>query len=111
MEEAVGMVEVRGWPPALAAADAMVKAANVMLVGYEKLSGAFYTVIVRGSVSEVKVSVEAGVEAVKKVQAGAAPGEKLLLSYHLIPRPSENISHVLLPKEYDMAIEAFRVRG
>ncbi len=111
MEEAVGMVEVRGWPPALAAADAMVKAANVMLVGYEKLSGAFYTVIVRGSVSEVKASVEAGVEAVKKVQAGAAPGEKLLLSYHMIPRPSDNIGHVLLPREYDMAIEAFRVRG
>jgi carbon dioxide concentrating mechanism protein CcmK len=106
MAVAVGMVEVKGLPPALAVADAMVKAARVTLVGYTVVSSARYTVIVRGDVSEVKASVEAGVEAVRKVNAVA--GEDLLLSHHYIPRPHENIECVL-PIAYTEATADFRV--
>jgi carbon dioxide concentrating mechanism protein CcmK len=106
MQEAVGMVEVLGLPPALAVADAMVKAANVMLVGYEKVSGARYTIFVRGDISEVQASVNAGVESVKQVNTKY----DLLLSYHVIPRPHDNTHWVLLPRKYNRDIEAFRVR-
>ena len=104
MPAAVGMVEVKGLPPALAVADAMVKAARVTLVGYEKVSSARYTVIVRGSVSEVQTSVAAGVDAVKRVNTQ----EKLLLSYHVIPSPDANIE-VVLPIHYRKAVEQFRM--
>lgn len=105
MPGAVGMVEVKGLPPALAVADAMVKAASVTLVGYEKVSGARYTVIVRGDVSDVQASVAAGVDAVKQVKTK----EKLLLSYHVIARPDPNIECVL-PINYTRAVEQFRVQ-
>ncbi len=88
---AVGMVEVKGLPPALAVADAMVKAASVTLVGYEKVSSARYTVIIRGNVSDVQTSVDAGVDAVKRVTTE----EKLLLSHHVIARPDPNVEYVL----------------
>ncbi len=91
MPAAVGMVEVKGLPPALAVADAMAKAASVTLVGYEKVSSARYTIIVRGNVSEVQTSVAAGVEAVKKVNTQ----EELLLSHHVIASPDANIEAVL----------------
>lgn len=104
MPVAVGMVEVKGLPPALAAADAMVKAARVTLVGYEKVSSARYTVIVRGDVSEVQTSVAAGVDAVGRVNTK----EKLLLSYHFIARPDPNIEWVL-PIKYTREVEQFRV--
>ncbi|PSB24161.1 carbon dioxide-concentrating mechanism protein CcmK [Stenomitos frigidus] len=91
MANAVGMVEVLGLPPALSVADTMCKAANVTLVGTEKVSGARYTVIVRGDVSEVNMSVEAGVEAAKRM-IGDKP---LYLSSHVIARPSENLEYVL----------------
>ncbi|HEY9876460.1 MAG TPA: BMC domain-containing protein [Candidatus Obscuribacterales bacterium] len=104
MPAAVGMVEVKGLPPALAAADAMAKAANVTLVGYEKVSSARYTIIVRGVVSEVQISVAAGVEAVGRVKSE----EKLLLSYHVIASPDANID-LVLPINYNEATEQFRV--
>ena len=104
MPEAVGMVEVKGLPPALAAADAMVKAARVTLVGYEKVSSARYTVIVRGAISEVQASVAAGVEAVNRVTTK----EKLLLSHHYIASPDANIECVL-PIHYRQSVEQFRV--
>ena len=91
MANAVGMVEVLGLPPALAVADTMCKAANVTLVGTEKVSGARYTVIVRGDVSEVNMAVEAGVEIAKRI-IGDKP---LYLSSHVIARPSENLEYVL----------------
>ncbi|HEY9655537.1 MAG TPA: BMC domain-containing protein [Crinalium sp.] len=91
MANAVGMVEVLGMPPALAAADAMCKAANVTLVGMEKVSGARYTVIVRGDVSETTVAVEAGVEAAKSIIGD----KQLYLSSHVIARLSENLESVL----------------
>lgn len=104
MPVAVGMVEVKGLPPALAAADAMVKAARVTLVGYEKVSSARYTVIVRGDISEVQASVAAGVDAVGRVDTK----EKLLLSYHFIARPDPNIEWVL-PIKFTQEVEQFRV--
>ncbi|MCU0516372.1 MAG: carbon dioxide-concentrating mechanism protein CcmK [Oscillatoria sp. Prado101] len=103
MPFAVGMVEVKGLPPALAVADAMVKAARVTLVGMEKVSSARYTVIVRGDVSEVQTSVAAGVDSVKRVNTQ----EQLLLSYHLIPRPHENLECVL-PIHYRESVAQFR---
>lgn len=104
MPAAVGMVEVKGLPPALAVADAMVKAARVTLVYVEKVSSARYTVIVRGDVSEVQTSVSAGVDSVARVNTE----EKLLLSYHVIARPHENVETVL-PIHYRSAVEQFRV--
>ncbi|MDX2099590.1 MAG: carbon dioxide-concentrating mechanism protein CcmK [Leptolyngbyaceae cyanobacterium bins.59] len=108
MGVAVGMVEVLGHPPALAVADVMVKAARVTLVGYERVSGARLTIIVRGDVSEVQRSVEAGIEAAHKV-APQSPKEKtLFLSSHVIARPNENLDAVL-PIHFRAAIEQFRV--
>lgn len=104
MPIAVGMVEVKGLPPALAVADAMVKAARVTLVGYEKVSSARYTIIVRGDVSEVQTSVAAGVDSVKRVNTE----EELLLSYHVIARPHENVE-LVLPIHYRQSVEQFRV--
>jgi carbon dioxide concentrating mechanism protein CcmK len=99
---ALGMVEVKGLPPALAVADAMVKAARVTIVDIEKVSSARYTVLVRGDVSEVRVSVEAGVEAVSRVTTE----EDLLLSYHYIPRPHENLDAVF-PIPYTERVARF----
>ncbi len=107
MGTAVGMVEVRGLPPALAVADVMVKAARVTLVEMEKVSGAYVTIVVRGDVSEVKLSVEAGIAAAKKMQPWK-DGDKLFLSSHYIPRPSDNLM-VVLPIEYTEETEDFRV--
>ncbi|MFB2881616.1 carbon dioxide-concentrating mechanism protein CcmK [Floridanema aerugineum] len=102
MPGAVGMVEVKGLPPALAVADAMVKAARVTLVGMEKVSSARYTLIVRGDVAEVTTSVEAGVRAVATVNTE----EELLLSYHVIPRPHANVETVL-PIHNSREVEAY----
>ena len=104
MGTAVGMVEVKGLPPALAVADAMVKAARVTLVYIEKVSSARYTVIVRGDVSEVQTSVDAGVDSVGRVNTQ----ESLLLSYHIIARPHENVETVL-PIYFRSSVEQFRV--
>jgi carbon dioxide concentrating mechanism protein CcmK len=98
MPGAVGLVEVKGLPPALAVADAMVKAASVTLVNLEKVSSARYTIVIRGNVSEVQAAVDAGVDAVRKVDTE----EKLLLSYHVIARPDENIECVLPIGEANM---------
>jgi carbon dioxide concentrating mechanism protein CcmK len=105
---AVGMVEVLGHPPALSVADTMVKAARVTLVGFEKVSGARLTIIVRGDVSEVKIAVEAGVEAAKKIACESPKEKTLFLSSTVIPRPHENLDAVL-PIHFRRAIEQFRV--
>ncbi len=93
MPVAVGMVESRGLPPTLAAADAMCKAARVTLVSLEKLSGGYYTVSVRGDVAEVKIAVAAGVEASRGCRAYVE--KTLWCSSHVIPRPAENVVAVL----------------
>ncbi|HHU49443.1 MAG: BMC domain-containing protein [Caldicoprobacterales bacterium] len=86
-KEALGMVETRGLVGAIEAADAMVKAANVTLIGKEKIGTGLVTVMVRGDVGAVKASTEAGAEAAKRV------GE--LVSVHVIPRPHGDVEGIL----------------
>lgn len=87
MQEALGMIECRGFAAMVEASDAMVKAARVELVGYEKTGGGFVTAIVRGDVAAVKAAVEAGVRGAEKV------GE--VVAVHVIPRPHENLDRTL----------------
>lgn len=84
---ALGMVETRGLVGAVEAADAMVKAANVVLIGSEYVGGGFVTVMVRGDVGAVKAATDAGAAAAKRI------GE--LVSVHVIPRPHENVEMIL----------------
>ncbi len=85
--EALGMIETKGFVGMVEASDAMLKAAKVELVGYEKIGGGYTTAIVRGDVAAVKAATEAGARAAEKV------GE--LVSVHVIPRPHESIEQVL----------------
>lgn len=85
--DALGMIETRGFTAMVVASDAMVKAAKVELIGYEKIGGGFVTAIVRGDVASVKAAVEAGVVAAEKV------GE--IVSTHIIPRPHTNVDSAL----------------
>jgi microcompartment protein CcmL/EutN len=87
MAEALGMIETKGFAAMVEASDAMVKAAKVELVHYEKIGGGYVTAIVRGDVAAVKAAVEAGVRGAEKV------GE--VVSVHVIPRPHLNIDLVL----------------
>src|SRR5437763_2822132 len=87
MADALGMIETKGFVGMVEAADAMVKAAKVELVGYEKIGGGFVTAIVRGDVAAVKAATEAGQRAAERV------GE--LVSVHVIPRPNRNIDAVM----------------
>lgn len=87
MAEALGMIETKGFAAMVEASDAMVKAAKVELIGYEKIGGGYVTAIVRGDVAAVKAAVEAGARGAEKV------GE--MVSTHIIPRPHENIDWAL----------------
>ncbi len=89
-EIALGMIETKGLVGAVEAADAMVKAANVRLIGKEKVGGGYVTVMVRGEVGAVKAATDAGAAAAGRV------GE--LVSVHVIPRPHENVE-MLLPQD------------
>jgi len=90
-KEALGMVETKGLVGAVEAADAMVKAANVTLMGKEKIGSGLVTVMVRGDVGAVKASVDAGAAAAKRV------GE--LFSVHVIPHPHEDVEGILPAKD------------
>jgi ethanolamine utilization protein EutM len=85
--QALGMVETKGLVGAIEAADAMVKAANVRLIGKVLVGGGLVTVMVRGDVGAVKASVEAGGAAATRV------GE--LVSVHVIPRPHDDVEGIL----------------
>ncbi len=87
MAEALGMIETRGFAAMVEAADAMVKAAKVDLVRYEKTGGGYCTAVVRGDVAAVKAAVEAGVRGAQIV------GE--VVATHVIARPHGNIDAVL----------------
>lgn len=87
MAEALGMIETRSFPAVVEAADAMVKAAKVELVSYEKTAGGYVTAIVRGDVAAVKAAVDAGIRNAEKV------GE--VTASHVIARPHVNIDLVL----------------
>jgi ethanolamine utilization protein EutM len=86
-KEALGMVETKGLVGAIEAADAMVKAANVTLIGKEKIGSGLVTVMVRGDVGAVKAAVEAGSAAAKRV------GE--VFSIHVIPSPHDDVEKIL----------------
>ncbi len=87
--EALGMVETRGLTAAIEAADAMTKAAEVTLIGTEKIGSGLVTVMVRGDVGAVKAAVESGTAAASKL------GE--LVASHVIPRPHNDVE-MILPK-------------
>lgn len=85
--DALGLVETRGLVGSVEAADAMVKAAKVQLIGYEKIGGGYVTVMVRGDVGAVKAATDVGAEAAGKV------GE--VVSVHVIPRPHAEVESML----------------
>jgi len=85
--DALGMVETKGLVAAIEAADAMVKAANVNLIGYEKIGSGLVTVMVRGDVGAVKAATDAGAASAKLV------GE--VVSIHVIPRPHTDTEKIL----------------
>jgi ethanolamine utilization protein EutM len=85
--EALGMVETRGLVAAIEAADAMVKAANVQLIGTEKIGSGLVSVMVRGDVGAVKAAAEAGAAAAAKL------GE--VIATHVIPRPHADVEKIL----------------
>ncbi|BAB72276.1 carbon dioxide-concentrating mechanism protein CcmK [Anabaena sp. FACHB-709] len=99
--QAIGALETKGFPAVLAAADAMVKAGRVTLVGYIRVGSARFTVNIRGDVSEVKTAMAAGVEAAQNVYGGT------LESWVIIPRPHENVEAVL-PIGYTDAVQQYR---
>ncbi|WP_334351771.1 ethanolamine utilization microcompartment protein EutM [Companilactobacillus sp. HBUAS56257] len=85
--DALGMIETKGLVGSIEAADAMVKAANVTLVGKERVGGGIVTVMVRGDVGAVKAATDAGAAAAQRI------GE--LLSVHVIPRPHAEVENIL----------------
>ena len=85
--EALGLIETKGLVGSIEAADAMVKAASVKLVGKEKVGGGYVTVMVRGDVGAVKAATDAGAAAAERV------GE--LVSVHVIPRPHADLEEIL----------------
>lgn len=85
--DALGLVETRGLVGSIEAADAMVKAANVQLIGYEQIGGGYVTVMVRGDVGAVKAATDVGAEAAARV------GE--VVSVHVIPRPHTDTETIL----------------
>lgn len=85
--EALGMIETKGLIASIEAADAMVKAANVVLIGKEYIGAGFVTVMVRGDVGAVKAATDAGAAAARRV------GE--LVAVHVIPRPHEHAERLL----------------
>jgi ethanolamine utilization protein EutM len=87
MGEALGMIETRGLVAMIEAADAMVKAANVHIVGWEKIGSGYVTALVRGDVASVRAATDAGAAAARRV------GE--LISVHVIPRPHPSLEDVL----------------
>ena len=86
-KEALGMIETRGLTAAVEAADAMVKAAEVVLIGTEKIGSGLVSVMVRGDVGAVKAATDAGAAAAERIGG--------LLAVHVIPRPHEEVESIL----------------
>jgi ethanolamine utilization protein EutM len=87
--EALGLIETKGLIPAIEAGDAMAKAANVEVLGYESVGSGLVAIMCRGEVGAVKAATEAGGEAARKV------GE--VVSIHIIPRPHEDVDQKMIP--------------
>ncbi|MEA5533625.1 carbon dioxide-concentrating mechanism protein CcmK [Crocosphaera sp. XPORK-15E] len=102
MPQAVGVIQTIGFPAVLAAADAMVKGGRVTIVYFDKAERGEFLVAIRGPVSEVKGSMEAGKEAAKKSYGGE------VVSHYIVPNPPENLLAVL-PLDYSEEVEQFRV--
>ena len=85
-QEALGMIETKGLVPLIEASDAMIKAAKVTIVGYEKIGGGYVTVLVRGDVAACKAATDAGAAAAQKI------GE--LVAVHVIPRPHGSLDDI-----------------
>ena len=98
MGEALGMVETKGLVAMIEAADAMVKAAKVTLVGWEKIGAGYVTAIVRCDVAAVKAATDAGAAAARRV------GE--LVSVHVIPRPHANLEDALPIGKSNVGVKA-----
>ncbi|MDR3348144.1 MAG: BMC domain-containing protein [Acidaminococcales bacterium] len=88
MKEALGLIETKGLVGAIEAADAMVKAANVEITGYEKIGFGLVTIMIRGDVGAVKAATDAGADAARRV------GE--VVSVHVIPRPHNEVEKAIL---------------
>jgi microcompartment protein CcmL/EutN len=103
MAEALGMIECRSFAAMIEASDAMVKAAKVELVGYEKTGGGYVTAIIRGDVAAVKAAVEAGTNGASRV------GE--VVATHIIARPHGNVDLVLPLGRGDEVRKEMEARG
>ena len=101
-QSAVGSIETKGFPGILAAADAMVKAGRITIVGYIRAGSARFTLNIRGDVQEVKTAMEAGKDAIERTEGAT------LETWVIIPRPHENVVAVL-PIDYSEAVEPFRI--
>jgi microcompartment protein CcmL/EutN len=100
-QPAVGSIETKGFPGILAAADAMVKAGRITIVGYLRAGSARFTLNIRGDVQEVKTAMAAGIEAVNKTEGAA------LETWVIIPRPHDNVV-AILPIDFSESVEPFR---
>ncbi|WP_437175619.1 carbon dioxide-concentrating mechanism protein CcmK [Crocosphaera sp.] len=100
-QKAVGSIESKGFPGILAAADAMVKAGRITIVGYIRAGSARFTLNIRGDVQEVKTAMAAGMDAIERTEGAT------LETWVIIPRPHENVVGVL-PIDYSDAVEEFR---
>jgi carbon dioxide concentrating mechanism protein CcmK len=103
MAMAVGMIQTVGYPAVLAAADAMLKAGRVALVNYESCASGEYMIAIRGTISEVRSAMAAGLEMVEQL-----PGDAKVVTHIIIPNPPENLEAVL-PIFYMAGAEPFRV--
>ena len=102
MPVAVGVIQTIGFPPILAAADAMVKAGRVTLVSYDIAESGHFFIAIRGSISEVKPAMEAGIRAAEEVFGGE------VVTHYTVPNPPENLESVL-PISYTEEVEMFRL--
>lgn len=102
MPEAVGVIETLGFPPVLAAADAMVKAGRVTLVYFDKAEKGNFYVVIRGPVSEVEIALKQGLIAAEATFGGE------VMSHYIVPNPPENVVSVL-PIDFSDEVEEYRV--
>jgi microcompartment protein CcmL/EutN len=100
-QSAVGSIETKGFPGILAAADAMVKAGRITIVGYLRAGSARFTLNIRGDVQEVKTAMAAGIDAVNRTEGAVVE------TWVIIPRPHENVTAVL-PIDFTDEVEVFR---
>ena len=102
MQEAVGVIETLGFPAVLAAADAMVKSGRVTIVFFDKAERGNFLVVIRGTTSEVRPAMEAGLEAAEKTFGGK------VMTHYTVPNPPDNVVGIL-PLEYTEVASQYRI--